>query len=261
MTDPAPSDPVVTWTAEGPAFVVRLANPPANQLGQSLLGGLSAALAAFDTTAARILVVCSGLDGFFAAGADIKPMADADRATLRAYGDSMRAVLDRIAALDRPSIAAIEGRALGGGLELALACTLRIGSASARLGLPEAKLGLIPRGRRHAAAAAAGWPRPGPGHDTDRPRGPGGRRARDRPAGPRHRAGGALKQALELAAQFGAMSRPALAAVLSCVDDAGELSLAEGMAREADRVTDLLDSPDGREGLAAFVAKRPARFS
>jgi enoyl-CoA hydratase/carnithine racemase len=49
--------------------------------------------------------------------------------------------------------------------------------------------------------------------------------------------------------------------VLSCVDDAGELSLAEGMAREADRVTDLLDSPDGREGLAAFVAKRPARFA
>ena len=65
-------------------------------------------------------------------------MAGADRATLRAYGDAMRAVLDRIAALDRPSIAAIEGRALGGGLELALACTMRIGSTSARLGLPEA---------------------------------------------------------------------------------------------------------------------------
>ena len=153
MTDPAPSDPVVTWTAEGPAFVVRLANPPANQLGQSLLGGLSGALAAFETTAARILVVYSGLDGFFAAGADIKLMAGADRARLRAYGDSMRAVLDRIAALDRPSIAAIEGRALGGGLELALACTMRIGSASARLGLPETKLGLIP-----GPAARSGYP-------------------------------------------------------------------------------------------------------
>ena len=189
-------------------------------------------------------------------------MAGADSAALRAYGDSMRAVLDRIAALDRPSIAAIEGRALGGGLELTLACTMRIGSASARLGLPEAKLGSDPGGRRHAAAAAAGRPGQGPGHDADRPRGPGGRGARgvgllDRVTAP----GGALKQALELAAQFGTMSRPALAAVLRCVDDAGEPSLAEGMAHEANRVTDLLDSPDGREGLAAFVAKRPARFS
>ena len=180
MTEPAP---VVHWAAEGPAFLIQLANPPANQLGRSLLGGLSAALGAFETSAARILLVCSELDGFFAAGADIKLMAGADRATLRAYGDSMRAVFDRIAGLDRPSIAAIEGRALGGGLELALA------------------------------------------------------------------------------GQFGAMSRPALAAVLRCADDAAELPLAEGMAREADRVTDLLDSPDGREGLAAFIAKRPASFA
>ncbi len=73
--------------------------------------------------------------------------------------------------------------------------------------------------------------------------------------------GDALKQALELAGQFGAMSRLALNAVLSCVDDAGELPLAEGMAREAARVTDLFDSPDGREGLAAFIAKRPASFA
>ncbi len=49
--------------------------------------------------------------------------------------------------------------------------------------------------------------------------------------------------------------------LLRCVDDAAELPLVEGMAREADRVTDLLDSPDGQEGLAAFVAKRPASFA
>ena len=261
MTDPAPSDSVVTWTAEGPAFVVRLVNPPANQLGQSLLDGLSAALGAFETSAPRILLVCSGLDGFFAAGADIKLMAGADRAALRAYGDSMRAVLDRIAALDRPSIAAIEGRALGGGLELALACTMRIGSASARLGLPEAKLGLIP-----GAGGTQRLPRlVGRGRALDMML-----TAREVPAeealaiGLLDRVtapGGALKQALELAGQFGAMSRPALAAVLRCVDDAAELPLAEGMAREADRVTDLLDSPDGHEGLAAFVAKRPASFA
>jgi enoyl-CoA hydratase/carnithine racemase len=261
MTDPALPHSVVTWTTEGPAFMVRLANPPANQLGQPLLDGLGAAVSAFETSTARTLLVCSELDGFFAAGADIKLMADADRATLRAYGDSMRAALDRIESLDRPSIAAIEGRALGGGLELALACTMRIGSVSARLGLPEAKLGLIP----------------GAGGTQRLPRLVGRGRALDMMLTAREvsaeealaiglldrltEPGGALKQALELAGQFGAMSRPALAAVLRCVDDAAELPLAEGMAREADRVTDLLVSPDGPEGLAAFVAKRPASFA
>ena len=258
MTEPAP---VVHWAAEGPAFLIQLANPPANQLGRSLLGGLSAALGAFETSAARILLVCSELDGFFAAGADIKLMAGADRATLRAYGDSMRAVFDRIAGLDRPSIAAIEGRALGGGLELALACTMRIGSASARLGLPETKLGLIP-----GAGGTQRLPRlVGRGRALDMML-----TAREVPAeealaiGLLDRVtepGGTLREALELAGQFGAMSRPALAAVLRCADDAAELPLAEGMAREADWVTDLLDSPDGREGLAAFIAKRTARFA
>jgi enoyl-CoA hydratase/carnithine racemase len=192
MTDP------VDWTAEGPAFLLQLANPSANQLGRSLLDGLAAA---------------------------------------------------------------IEGRALGGGLELALACTLRIGSVSARLGLPEAKLGLIP----------------GAGGTQRLPRLVGRGRALDMMLTAREaeaadalaiglldrvtEPGGALKQALELAGPFGAMSRPALTAVLRCVDDAAELPLAEGMAREAARVADLFDSPDGREGLAAFIAKRPASFA
>ena len=72
--------------------------------------------------------------------------------------------------------------------------------------------------------------------------------------------GGALKQALELAGQFGAMSRPALAAVLRCVDDAAELPLAEGMAREADRVTDLLDSPDGQRRARRLRRQAPGEL-
>ena len=261
MTEPAVSATAVTWTAEEPVFVVRLDNPPANQLGQALVDGLAAAVAAFEDSSARVLVICSALDRFFAAGADIKLMASADRATLVAYGASMRAVLDRIAALDRPSVAAIEGRALGGGLELALACTLRVGSATARLGLPEPKLGLIP----------------GAGGTQRLPRLVGRGRALDmlltarevtadealvmglltRVSDP----GGALAAAMALAGQLAVLSRPAIAAILRCVDDAAELPLAEGMAREAVRVTDLLVSPEGREGLAAFIAKRPPRFA
>src|ERR1700689_5069385 len=123
MTD-VTTEPVATWTAEGPAFLVRLANPPANQLGPPLIDGLSAAVSAFEASLARSFIVHSALGGFFVAGGNIKSMAAADRAAFEAYGASLRAVFDRIAGLDRPAIAAIEGRALGGGLELALACTM-----------------------------------------------------------------------------------------------------------------------------------------
>jgi len=255
------TQPAVSWTAEGSAFCIQLALPPANQLGRPVVDGLAAALTEFRSSPARTLVISSGLDGFFMAGADIKLMAGVDRSGFAAYGAELRVLMDGIAALDRPSIAAIEGRALGGGLELALACTLRIGSRTARLGLPEAKLGLIP----------------GAGGTQRLPRLVGRSRALDIMLTARQvpaeealsiglldrltEPGGARPAALELAAQFGAMSRPALAAVLRSVDDAGELPLSDGMAREADRVTGLFDSPDGREGLAAFVGKRPARFA
>jgi enoyl-CoA hydratase/carnithine racemase len=261
MTDSAPSTSVVTWTVEGPVFVVRLGNPPANQLGEALIDGLAAALEAFGASAARVLVIASALDGFFAAGADIKLMGRADRATFAAYGASMRALLDRIAALSRPSIAAIEGRALGGGLELALACALRVGSTNALLGLPEPKLGLIP----------------GAGGTQRLPRLIGRARAldmmltgREVEAAEGHliglldrlvHSGTAESAAIQLARDLAVLSLPALEAMMRCVDDAAELPLAEGMAREAARVEALFDSPDGREGLAAFIAKRPATFA
>jgi enoyl-CoA hydratase len=261
MTEPAVSATPVTWTADGPAFVVRLDNPPANQLGQALVDGLDTAVGAFEDSTARVLVICSALGRFFAAGADIKFMAGADPVTLVDYGASMRAVLDRIAAQDRPSVAAVEGRALGGGLELALACTLRVGSATARLGLPEPKLGLIP----------------GAGGTQRLPRLVGRGRALDIMLTAREVAadealaiglldrvtepGGAVAAALALAGQIAALSQPAIEAILRCVDDAAELPLADGMAREAVRVTDLLVSPEGREGLAAFLEKRPPKFA
>jgi len=265
-TEPAASGsagpgPAVIWSAEGRVFLVRLANPPANQLSPPLVAGLAAAVAEFETSDARVLIIHSAMDGFFMAGGDIKFMATADRTAFGAYSATLRDVFDRIAGLDRPSIAVIEGRALGGGLELALACTMRIGSAAARLGVPESKLGLVP-----GAGGTQRLPRlVGRGRALDMmltARQVGAEEAHaigllDRVTEP----GGALALAVQLAGQFGTMSRGALEAVLRCVDDAADLPLARGMEREADRVTELFDSPDGREGLAAFVAKRPASFA
>ncbi|HEY2286619.1 MAG TPA: enoyl-CoA hydratase/isomerase family protein, partial [Streptosporangiaceae bacterium] len=92
----------------------------------------------------KVLVVTSAVDRFFAAGADIKHMAAIDATSFTAYGDRMRAVNDRLAAAPFLSVAAVGGLALGGGLELAMAATLRVSGPRARFGLPEVKLGLIP---------------------------------------------------------------------------------------------------------------------
>ena len=119
-----------------------LRRPPANALGLPIIEGLDAALdAAAD---ARCSWSPRRIAGFFAAGADIKHMATVDDDEFAAYGDALRNALNRFAAPERISIAAIDGLALGGGLELALACTLRVGSERATFGLPEVKLGLIP---------------------------------------------------------------------------------------------------------------------
>jgi enoyl-CoA hydratase/carnithine racemase len=252
--------PAASWSHEGAAFVVTLSNPPANQLGAALIAGMDAALDSFADSPARVLVISSGIDGYFAAGADIKLMAAADPAAFSAYGASLRRLLDRIAGLDRPSIAAIDGRALGGGLELALACSLRVGSERALLGLPEPKLGLIPgAGGTQRLPRLVGRGRALDimltGRDVD------AREACAIGLMDRLADAGALPAAITLAGQLAVLSRPALAAILSCVDDAGELPIRDGVAREARRVESLFDSPDGQEGLAAFLARRPPRFS
>lgn len=240
-------------------FLITLNRPPANALGLPLIDGLHTALDAFEKSDARVLVLRSALPGFFAAGADIKHMRGLDTAGFAAYGDKLRAPIERLAALPRPSIAVIEGLALGGGLELALAATLRVASPAARFGLPEPKLGLI--------AAAGGTQR--------LPRLIGRGRALDLMLTAREvNAPEALEfglvnriaeqagaEATELATTLAGRSPAALTAVLACVEDAGELPLRKGLAREAARENELFERHDGQEGIKAFVEKRAPDFA
>lgn len=246
----------VRWDEQGRAFVVHLDRPPANALGTPIIEGLDAAVDAFDASSARALVIASSRPGFFAAGADIKQMAGTGREEFAAYGKALRGALERIAGHDRPSIAAIEGRALGGGLELALAATLRVGSDQARVGLPEARLGLIP-----GAGGTQRLPRlVGRGRALDIML-----RAREVPAEEARAiglldalvpAGETLATALAWVDELAGTSPSALTAILRCVDDADDRPLAEGLAGEAERVIDLFTGPEAAEGLAAFVEKR-----
>jgi enoyl-CoA hydratase len=242
------------------AFVITLNRPPANALGLPLLQELSERLDEFERGDARVLVLSSNLPGFFAAGADIKLMGGLDTTGFVDYTQTLRSVIEGLARSDRPCIAAVEGRALGGGLELALAASLRVAGKDARFGLPEPRLGLI--------AGAGG---------TQRLPGIVGRsRALDLMLTAREvaadealaiglvdrlvPAGEATAAALELAATLATMSGPALTAVLRCVEDAYDRPLPEGLCAEAARVSDLFANGDAQEGIRAFLERRPPHF-
>jgi len=254
------TDDAVSVRDAGPGIrVLTLARPPANALGLPIIDGLNAALdAAAD---AKVVVVASEVPGFFAAGADIKHMSGVGAAAFTAYGDRLRGVLDRLASPERVTIAAVDGLALGGGLELAMACTLRVAGADARFGLPEVKLGLIP-----GAGGTQRLPRlVGRGRALDIML-----TARQVPAAEAHAigladrlvdAGKAEAAALELAERLVTMSRPALRAVIRTVDAAFDLPLEEGFRYEVEQEQELFETGEAQEGLTAFLEKRPPKFA
>jgi enoyl-CoA hydratase/carnithine racemase len=252
----------VTWEPVAPAvWRVSMASPPANALSVPLLDGLHAALDAAEASGdVKVMIVTSGLDGFFAAGADIKHLARIDAGSFAAYGARMRAVNDRIAAAPWISVAAVDGLALGGGLELAMACTLRVSGPRARYGLPEVRLGLIP-----GAGGTQRLPRlVGRGQALDIML-----TARQVTATEALAIGlidrlaetGALTEALTLAGELSRGSLPAQLAVVRAVDSAFDLPLEAGVRFEADQEQSLFEEGDAAEGIAAFVAKRPPSFA
>jgi enoyl-CoA hydratase/carnithine racemase len=241
---------------------ITLNRPPANALGMPIIEGLHRGLDAADTLPAKVILVSSALPGFFAAGADIKHMSSVDAASFGAYGDALRGVVERLAAHPAVSVAAVDGLALGGGLELAMACTLRVGAAEARLGLPEVKLGLIPgaggtqrlprligRGRaldlvvtgREVEADEAFWIG-----------------LIDRLAEPDTTA---RATAWQLASELTGTSTPAQLAAVRAIDAAYDRPLAEGLRYEAEQVQELFERGEALEGIRAFIDKRAPEFA
>lgn len=125
--------------------VLSLDHPPANALSQATFSGLTAALDYIEKENSIKVIVIVGKGRFFAAGADIKEFTAVENAeqgaTISRVGQQ---VFKRMETFSKPIIAAIHGAALGGGLELALACHIRFATPSAKLGLPELNLGLLP---------------------------------------------------------------------------------------------------------------------
>jgi enoyl-CoA hydratase/carnithine racemase len=245
---------VVRADEDGGVFRITLARPPANALGAPLVEGLEAALDALEDSQATVVVVSSDIRGLFAAGADIKQMIGLSVPEFVRYRDAVRSPLERLASCGRPSIAAIDGLALGGGLELAMACSLRFATPDARLGLPEVKLGLIP-----GAGGTQRLPRlVGRGRALDillTGREVTGTEAARIGLVDRLVEGDVTAEALAFAAKLARLPASAVEAIITCVDAAETLS-DSGMAVEGDAVVRMFEHGDARDGLAAFLESR-----
>lgn len=132
------NDNVVSTAREGAVAVLTLQSGPVNALGTALRQGILAAVEAAEADAAVEAIVLIGGGRMFSAGADITEFGKPQS------GISLPDLLNRIEASTKPVVAAIHGNALGGGLETALACHYRVAVPSAKVGLPEVKLGILP---------------------------------------------------------------------------------------------------------------------
>lgn len=244
----------------GRVAVITMTSPPANALSFDLIAALDDAVTTAIADRAVVLVFTSGLDRFFAAGADLKLLGEATPAEFHHYLTTLRAFIERLHQLPQPSIAAIDGMALGGGLELALACTMRTASPRAQLGVPEVKLGLLPGAggtqrlpRLIGRAAAVDLLITGRSIDGTRALEIG---LVDRLAPPSD----LVDETTQIAQTLANGPKQAIAAIMRCVDAAADLPFADGMDVEADHVEQLFATPDACEGIAAFLEKRKPSF-
>lgn len=239
--------------------LVRLNRPQAlNALNSHLMREMGESLTAFDADPAIGAMVITGNEKAFAAGADIKEMADAtavDMLTRDHIGP-----WDAITRIRKPLIAAVSGYALGGGCEVAMMCDIAVASESAVFGQPEINLGVMPgaggtqrlirtvgkslamemvlNGRRLTAqeALAAGL------------------------VSHVYPTGSYLEEALRLANEIAARAPVALQLAKEAVNKAYEMTLAEGLDFERRNFYFLFSTEDQKEGMDAFVNKRPAEW-
>lgn len=241
-------------------------HPPVNALASEVLTALDAALdSALNDPVVRAIVIAGAGDKAFVAGANIKAFeaqingGDVGLGEMRAYLAQGQRLFAKIEQAPVPVIAAINGVALGGGMELALACHLRLVAPNARLGQPEINLGLVPA-----------W-----GGTQRLPRLVGSTVALhmiltgDPITAERALALGLVNglaadvraEAQALGEKIAAKSAVAIQAALRAVRASQTMRLDDGLALEVTEAEQLFETPDLREGVEAFLQKRPARFA
>ena len=254
------SQGVVHLDKQGPTAVAAVDNPPVNSLNREIIRQLGLV---FDQLAADEnlrAVVLTGRGKAFAAGADIKGFPDLNRHTAEEYALAVTAVHQKIQELPCPVIAAVNGYALGGGCELAMACDIRIASQKAKFGQPEVALGLIPGAggtQRLPRLVPAGKAKmlifPGQIIDAAEAERIG---LVDQVVEP----GRELAEATALAEKIMANGPVAVRFAKKAVNRGLQMPLHDALCLEAMLFGELFETKDAKEGVTAFMEKRKPDF-
>lgn len=240
--------------------VATLNRPDAlNALNSEMIDAIERAIDEVAKSDARALLFVGAGGKAFCAGADIKGLLGRSVVEAKRFAERGQRVFAKLDMLPVPSVAIVNGYAFGGGLELALACTFRVATPNAKMGLPEIKLGAIP----------------GYGGTQRLPRVIGEARAlemimtgRTVSADEAERVGlvsrivdgDAVEVGMAFAREFSKFSLPVLALAREAVMRAGDTPINEGLKIEADLNTLAFQTEDVKEGMTAFIEKREAKF-
>jgi len=238
---------------------IRLDRPPVNALNDQVRDELATVASSAAADAEIRAVILYGGEKVFAAGADVKQMAEANYAAMADRSGRLQAALSLVAAIPKPVVAAITGYALGGGLELALAADFRVAGENARLGQPEILLGIIP----------------GAGGTQRLPRLVGPARAKDIVfTGRMVKAAEALamglvdvvvpdasvyQAALDLVQRYAVGPALALRAAKQAIDHGLDVDLATGLEIERVQFAALFATEDQRSGMQSFIENGPGQ--
>jgi len=246
---------------EGFIATISISRPPANALSSAVLKELSTVLDNLENDDRVRAIVLHGEGRFFSAGADIKEFTtieSLEKATeLSIFGQE---VMEKLEQFPKPVIAAIHGAALGGGLELAMGCHIRLVTEDAKLGLPELQLGLIPgfagtqRLTRYAGFAKAAemmWTgEPITGKEAVQ------LGLANRIVAEEH----LLDEARKLAGKIAQKSPISVRATIDLLNASKSKTFHEAVQLEAESFGKVFMCEDAREGIQAFLEKRPAQF-
>ena len=253
---------MVSVDREGPLAIVSLSNPPLNVLHPQMVEELAACFGGLaNDPEVQVAIITGAGDRAFCAGFDIKEfpglLAPGRAEKLAAR---LHASLGAIENLGKPTIAAVNGLALGGGMEVSMACDMRIVAASAQMGQPEIKLGLLP-----GAGGTQRLPRlvgAGIAKEIMFTGDPIGAAEAHRIGLANHvvPAGEALSAARKMAGRLAARPGVALRYIQQAVQRGLGATLPDGLQVEADLFAKVFQTEDAREGVEAFIAKREPKF-